>query len=99
MIQSSLADYCEVVIRFGFNSLFSSALPISSLLALIANAIEIRCDGWKLMNAHQRPFPRGCEDIGSWFVCITITNNTNIKYKHIIQANNVPFHLDCFCCN
>jgi len=27
---------------------------------------EVKTDGWKLIQLHKRPFPKGCEDIGNW---------------------------------
>ena len=47
-------------------ALFVSALPIAAFCALISNIIEIKGDGWKLLNLHQRPVPKTSEDIGSW---------------------------------
>lgn len=63
---SSLSDYAEVAVGFGYTALFVSALPLAALFQLVSNVVEIRGDGWKLLNLHQRPFPKGCEDIGSW---------------------------------
>lgn len=65
-MSSSLEDYAEVAIGFGYTALFVSALPMAAALALVSNAVEIRADGWRMLNLHQRPFPKGCEDIGSW---------------------------------
>ncbi|KAJ1416346.1 calcium-activated chloride channel-domain-containing protein [Ochromonadaceae sp. CCMP2298] len=62
----SLRDYAETAIGFGYASLFVCSLPISALVLLLASVVEIRMDGWKLLHLHQRPFPRGCEDIGAW---------------------------------
>ena len=66
MVSSSLEDYAEVAIQFGYTALFVSALPIAALAALVSNVVEIKGDGFKLINLHQRPFPKGCEDIGTW---------------------------------
>lgn len=66
MLETSLGDYSEVVIRFGFKALFATALPMTSFFALISNYLEVRCDGWKMLHAYQRPFPQGCQDIGAW---------------------------------
>lgn len=63
---SSLEDYAEVAIGFGYTSLFVTALPISAFFSLIMNIVEIKTDGWKLIHLHKRPFPKGCEDIGTW---------------------------------
>ena len=65
-MSASLEDYAEVAIGFGYTALFVSALPMAAFFAFVSNAVEIKSDGWKLMNLHQRPFPKGCEDIGTW---------------------------------
>lgn len=65
-MSSSLEDYAEVAIQFGYTALFVTALPIAALFALVSNIVEIRGDGWKLFNLHQRPFPKGGQDIGTW---------------------------------
>jgi len=73
--KTGMEDYSETAIGFGYASLFISALPIAGLVLLISNVVEIRMDGWKLLNLYQRPFPRGCEDIGKWqdiFLVLTI---------------------------
>jgi anoctamin-10/anoctamin-7 len=76
-MSSSLEDYAEVAIGFGYTALFVSALPMAAALAFVSNAVEIKADGWKLLTLHQRPFPKGCEDIGSWYapvphLCLTL---------------------------
>ena len=38
----------------------------AAAFAYVSNAVEVKADGWKLLNLHQRPFPKGCEDIGTW---------------------------------
>ncbi len=38
---SSLDDYAEVAIQYGYNGLFLSALPMASLFGFVANVIEV----------------------------------------------------------
>lgn len=71
-IQSALKDYAETAIQFGYIALFISALPAAGLGGLIANSIEIKVDAWKLLTVHQRPVPRGAEDIGMWQSIFTL---------------------------
>lgn len=66
---SSLEDYAEIAVGFGYTALFVTALPIAAFFELLANIAEIKTDGWKLIHLHARPFPKGCEDIGTW--CVT----------------------------
>ena len=38
----------EMVIQFGYCTLFVAAFPLAPLMAFVNNAIEIRVDAWKL---------------------------------------------------
>lgn len=64
--KSSLEDYAEIAIQFGYNALFASALPIAAFFALVSNFVEIKGDAWKLLTLFQRPIPTSAEDIGTW---------------------------------
>lgn len=66
IMKSSLNDYAEVAINFGFIALFVTALPIAALAGFISSLLEVKADAWKLMLIYQRPIPRGAEDIGMW---------------------------------
>lgn len=67
-------DYAELVIQFGYATLFVSAFPIAPLFACVNNIIEIRVDGWKLVHNYRRPWPTGAEDIGTWESVLTIVS-------------------------
>jgi predicted transcriptional regulator YdeE len=59
-------DYNELIISFGYASLFSIAFPWAPMAAFVSNVIEARIDGYKLCKLTRRPFPRQADDIGSW---------------------------------
>lgn len=65
-MSSSLEDYAEIAISFGYLALFVTALPIAALFACVSSMAELRGDSWRLLNLYQRPFPKGVEDIGMW---------------------------------
>mmetsp|Transcript_31572 Transcript_31572/g.41722 ORF Transcript_31572/g.41722 Transcript_31572/m.41722 type:complete len:714 (-) Transcript_31572:684-2825(-) len=67
-IMGTLLDYAEIAIQFGFMTLFVSAMPFTPLFGLINNWVEIRSDGWKLLQVMQRPQPVPAQDIGTWMV-------------------------------
>lgn len=59
-------EYQEMVIQFGYVTLFAAAFPLTAALALLNNLIEIRTDAYKLLHAtqvrnkttlHSRPLP------------------------------------------
>ncbi len=57
--KSILADYLEMIILFGFMTMFISALPGAAFLVFFSLWLEIKCDAWKLMTLTQRPWPTG----------------------------------------
>eukprot|EP00604_Paraphysomonas_vestita_P001703 CAMPEP_0174817746 /NCGR_PEP_ID=MMETSP1107-20130205/254_1 /TAXON_ID=36770 /ORGANISM="Paraphysomonas vestita, Strain GFlagA" /LENGTH=652 /DNA_ID=CAMNT_0016028733 /DNA_START=1071 /DNA_END=3029 /DNA_ORIENTATION=+ len=72
IMKSSLNDYAEIAINFGFIALFVTALPIAAFAGFISSLLEVKADAWKLMLIYQRPIPRGAEDIGMWQQIFTI---------------------------
>jgi anoctamin-10/anoctamin-7 len=71
-IKATLTDYSELAISFGYIALFVTALPFAAFAGLVWSYVESKGDGWKLCNVHQRPIPRGAEDIGSWQSMYTV---------------------------
>ena len=51
-------DYVQLVIQFGFVTLFSSAFPLAALFAFVNNLFELRRDAQKYTKFHRRPIPR-----------------------------------------
>lgn len=60
-------DYNEMVIQYGFITLFVVAFPLTPLLALANNIAEVHVDSVKLCFVHRRPFPHPAKSIGAWF--------------------------------
>ncbi|XP_056273223.1 anoctamin-5 isoform X3 [Pseudoliparis swirei] len=59
-------EYLEMVIQFGFITLFVASFPLAPLLALINNIIEVRVDAWKLTTQYRRPVAAKAHSIGAW---------------------------------
>ncbi|KAM9705183.1 anoctamin-4-like isoform 2-T2 [Menidia menidia] len=60
-------EYLEMVLQFGFTTIFVAAFPLAPLLALINNVIEIRLDAYKFVTQWRRPLPSQAKDIGIWY--------------------------------
>ena len=60
-------DYNEIVLQFGFVTLFAANFPFIGVLAFANNLLEIRSDGFKLVNVMRRPGPAPAENIGTWY--------------------------------
>uniref|UniRef100_A0AC35U007 Anoctamin n=1 Tax=Rhabditophanes sp. KR3021 TaxID=114890 RepID=A0AC35U007_9BILA len=59
-------EYLEMVIEFGFVTLFCGAFPMAPFFALLNNIIEIRTDARKLVSMYQKPMPGHSANIGMW---------------------------------
>ncbi|KAF9579680.1 hypothetical protein BGW38_003964, partial [Lunasporangiospora selenospora] len=59
-------DYAEMVLQFGYVSLFSVIWPLTGLCAFINNWIELRSDAAKICYNARRPIPSRTDTIGPW---------------------------------
>ena len=64
--QGLFYEYLEMVIQYGFVTIFVSAFPLAPLFALINNVFELRLDAKKLLVHHRRPVAVRVRDIGVW---------------------------------
>ncbi|XP_045567855.1 anoctamin-2-like, partial [Salmo salar] len=60
-------EYMEMIIQFGFVSLFVASFPLAPLFALLNNVIEIRLDAKKFVTELRRPDAVQAKDIGIWY--------------------------------
>ncbi|KAL2159899.1 hypothetical protein VTH06DRAFT_2032 [Thermothelomyces fergusii] len=59
-------DYREMVVQFGYLSLFSVVWPLTACSFLINNWIEARSDAMKIAANCKRPIPWRADSIGPW---------------------------------
>ncbi|XP_071550215.1 anoctamin-5 isoform X3 [Panulirus ornatus] len=60
-------EYLEMVIQYGFVTLFVAAFPLAPIFALLNNVVEIRLDAYKYLTKSRRPRAERIQDIGIWF--------------------------------
>ncbi|XP_023339966.1 anoctamin-1 isoform X4 [Eurytemora carolleeae] len=65
--QGLFYEYLEMVIQYGFITIFVCAFPLAPLLAFLNNILEMRLDAKKLLILHRRPVAQKVRDIGIWF--------------------------------
>ncbi|XP_076812548.1 anoctamin-7-like isoform X1 [Clavelina lepadiformis] len=65
--QGLFHEYLEMVLQFGFITIFVAAFPIAPLFALLNNWIEIRLDARKMVCETRRPIAERAQDIGVWY--------------------------------
>uniref|UniRef100_A0AAY4BA01 Anoctamin n=1 Tax=Denticeps clupeoides TaxID=299321 RepID=A0AAY4BA01_9TELE len=59
-------EYMEMIIQFGFVTLFVASFPLAPLFALLNNIIEIRLDAKKFVAELRRPVAARAKDIGQF---------------------------------
>uniref|UniRef100_F7AKG3 Anoctamin n=1 Tax=Monodelphis domestica TaxID=13616 RepID=F7AKG3_MONDO len=60
-------EYMEMIIQFGFVTLFVASFPLAPVFALLNNVIEVRLDAKKFVTEVRRPDAVRTKDIGIWF--------------------------------
>lgn len=62
--RSLFPEYLEMVLQYGFVTIFVSAFPLAPFFALLNNIFETRLDAKKLLTYHKRPVSQRVKDIG-----------------------------------
>ncbi|XP_052007965.1 anoctamin-1-like [Xyrauchen texanus] len=60
-------EYMEMVIQYGFVTLFVASFPLAPVFALLNNVIEIRLDAAKFATEIRRPDAVSAKEIGIWY--------------------------------
>jgi len=60
-------EYLEMVLQFGFITIFVAAFPLAPFFALLNNWVEIRLDAQKFVCETRRAVAERAENIGIWF--------------------------------
>ncbi|XP_064079852.1 anoctamin-7-like isoform X2 [Macrobrachium nipponense] len=63
-------EYLEMVLQFGFITIFVAAFPLAPLFALLNNWVEIRLDARKFVCETRRAVSERAQDIGIWFTIL-----------------------------
>ena len=77
-LESTMSDYDDLVVTYGYSVMFAVALPIAPLLALVANFLETKLDSNKYLNVCQRPVPKSAAHIGTWFAIIELMSMISV---------------------
>nr|XP_015810445.2 anoctamin-2b isoform X1 [Nothobranchius furzeri] len=83
-------EYMEMIIQFGFVSLFVASFPLAPLFALLNNVIEIRLDAKKFVTELRRPVAVRAKDIGIWYNILSGMGKLSV----IINAFVISFTSD-----
>lgn len=77
-MKTSLNYYNGLAITFGYTTLFITALPIASMVALVIEIIQVKSNAWKLLTLYQRATPEGVQDIGIWQSLFVVISSVSV---------------------
>ncbi|CAH8629008.1 unnamed protein product [Schistosoma haematobium] len=84
-------EYLEMMIQYGFITMFVPAFPLAPLFGLLNNLFEIRGDAKKLVNQYRRPVLERVQTIGIWLSIITVLASIAIRTNACIIAFTTQF--------
>eukprot|EP00118_Oscarella_pearsei_P025089 m.307479 g.307479 ORF g.307479 m.307479 type:complete len:886 (+) comp42341_c0_seq1:61-2718(+) len=85
------AEYLEMVIQFGFITIFVAAFPLAPLFALLNNVLEIRLDAKKFVTLFRRPVAYRAQDIGIWHSILDAVSKLSVVTNAFIIAVTSDF--------
>merc|ERR550539_946863 len=65
-------EYLEMILQFGFVTIFVAACPLAPVFAILNNWVEIRLDAQKFVCETRRDISERARDIGIWFSVLTV---------------------------
>ncbi|XP_020637693.3 anoctamin-7 isoform X2 [Pogona vitticeps] len=83
-------EYLEMVLQFGFITIFVAAFPLAPLFALLNNWVEIRLDAQKFVCEYRRPVAERAQDISVWFFILDVLAQISV----IVNAFLIAFTSD-----
>ncbi|XP_071021526.1 anoctamin-7 isoform X3 [Oncorhynchus clarkii lewisi] len=83
-------EYLEIVLQFGFITIFVAAFPLAPLFALLNNWAEVRLDAHKFVCEYRRPVAERAQNIGVWFNILEALSHLSV----IVNAFLIAFTSD-----
>ncbi|KAM9351596.1 anoctamin-10 [Symphorus nematophorus] len=72
------AEYIELLVQFGYLSLFSCVYPLTAVLLLINNLTEIRSDAYKICKLFRKPFCAPVANMGVWQIAFEVLSFVSV---------------------
>jgi len=89
--QGLFYEYLEMVIQYGFITIFVCAFPLAPVFALFNNILELRLDAKKILELHRRPIAQKVRSIGVWFDIMETLGRISIITNALIIALTSEF--------
>ncbi|KAG9348203.1 hypothetical protein JZ751_001938 [Albula glossodonta] len=84
-------EYLEMVLQFGFITIFVAACPLAPLFALLNNWVEVRLDAQKFVCEYRRPVVERAQDIGIWFNILQVITHLAVISNAFLIAFTSDF--------
>ncbi|XP_035535557.1 anoctamin-7 [Morone saxatilis] len=85
------SEYLEMVIQFGFITIFVAACPLAPFFALVNNWVELRLDAQKFVTEYRRPVAERAQDIGIWLPIMQFITNIAVLSNAFLIAFTSSF--------
>lgn len=72
--ESTIDDYGEIILQFGYLVLFGVAFPPAAVVALLNNLVEGRVDAYKILVLSKRVNADDAANIGAWYTILEFLN-------------------------
>eukprot|EP00800_Vazella_pourtalesii_P004494 TRINITY_DN150_c0_g1_i4.p1 TRINITY_DN150_c0_g1~~TRINITY_DN150_c0_g1_i4.p1 ORF type:complete len:977 (-),score=199.69 TRINITY_DN150_c0_g1_i4:179-3109(-) len=84
-------EYLELIIQFGFVTLFVASFPLAPLFALLNNYAEIRLDAFKYLCLQRKVVATRAADIGIWYSILDIVAKCAVVSNAFLIAYTATF--------
>uniref|UniRef100_A0A5K3FBR5 Anoctamin n=1 Tax=Mesocestoides corti TaxID=53468 RepID=A0A5K3FBR5_MESCO len=84
-------EYLEMLIQYGFITMFVPAFPLAPLFALLNNMFEVRTDAKKFLAILRRPVIMREKSIGIWFGILSVVSSLAIRTNACLIAFTSDF--------
>ncbi|XP_076344104.1 anoctamin-1-like isoform X2 [Tachypleus tridentatus] len=84
-------EYLEMVLQFGFVTIFVAAFPLAPLFALLNNIVEIRLDAKKFITFFRRLVAQSVKNIGIWYRILDSLGKFSVNTNALIIAFTSSF--------
>ncbi|CAB0030257.1 unnamed protein product [Trichogramma brassicae] len=84
--RSLFPEYLEMVLQYGFVTIFVAAFPLAPFFALVNNVLEMRLDAKKLLTMYRRPVSQRVRDIGIWYRILDSVSKLSVITNGFIIA-------------
>ncbi|XP_066253974.1 anoctamin-4 isoform X3 [Euwallacea similis] len=89
--RSLFPEYLEMVLQYGFVTIFVAAFPLAPFFALLNNILEMRLDAKKLLTMYRRPVSQRVRDIGVWYRILDSVGKLSVVTNGFIIAFTSDF--------